>query len=145
MSRQTTAITLPARLTEPQQRAADLLVMGRCVDDVAQQVDVPVDELYQWRQMPLFVAAVNAKLYDARESAQQRLRALAGPALDFVKPVLAVLTTADVLCFPTCLLRLAISHQHLHAGDTTLIVIQLRFCCWCMAVADACAGRSIAP
>ena len=41
----------------------------------------------------MFVAAVNARLADARESTRQRLRALAAPALDVVEAALTEDTT----------------------------------------------------
>ncbi len=78
----------PAQLTEAQHLAVDLLAAGQRGGDVAQQVGVTLEIVTEWRQLPAFAAAVNARLQDTRESTRQRLRAMAGMALDTVEQVL---------------------------------------------------------
>ena len=78
----------PPQLTEAQRLAVDLLAAGQRGGDVAQQVGVTLEIVTEWRQMPAFAAAVNARLQDTRESTRQRLRAMAGMALDTVEQVL---------------------------------------------------------
>ncbi len=78
----------PAQLTEAQRLAVDLLAAGQRGGDVAQQVGVTLEVVMVWREMPVFMAAVNARLQDTRESTRQRLRALASTALDTVEQVL---------------------------------------------------------
>ena len=82
-----------AQLTEAQEQAAELLARGRRVGDVAEAAGVTPATIAEWQQVPVFVAAVNAQLADARESTRQRLRALAGPALDVVEAALTEDTT----------------------------------------------------
>ncbi len=78
----------PLQLTEARRRAVDLLAAGQRGGDVAQQVGVTLEIVTEWRQLPAFAAAVNARLQDTRESTRQRLRAMAGMALDTVEQVL---------------------------------------------------------
>ena len=83
----------PAQLTPTQEQAAALLARGRRVGDVAEAAGVTPATIAEWQQVPVFVAAVNGQLADARESTRQRLRALAAAALDVVEAALTEDTT----------------------------------------------------
>jgi hypothetical protein len=83
----------PAPLTPEQAQAAGLVALGRRSGEVVQAVGITPGELAQWRRMPAFVAAVNAQLADAQESTRQRLRGLAGDALDVVEAALTEAAT----------------------------------------------------
>jgi len=91
MARFPAKVTPP--LTDPQKRAAALLAQGRLVADVAQTLEIPPGEFADWRALPGFIAAVNAKIAETRESTRQRLRALAGDALGVVEAALREETT----------------------------------------------------
>ncbi len=82
-----------AQLTPAEEQAADLLARGWRVGDVAKAAGVTPAMIAEWQQAPVFVAAVNTRLIDARESTRQRLRALASPALDVVEAALMEDTT----------------------------------------------------
>ena len=88
MARRKAPVAEPLELTEAQRQAADLLALGQRAGDVAQAVGTTPEVIAEWRQTPLFMAAVNAQLQDARESTRQRLRGLASVALDTVEQVI---------------------------------------------------------
>jgi hypothetical protein len=79
-------------LTAPQAAAVELLAAGRNDSDTAQAVGVSRQTVNGWRHHnPAFIAAVNGRRREIWDSAQDRLRALAGKALD----VLAAALDAD--------------------------------------------------
>ena len=88
MARRKAPVPEPLELTEAQRRAVDLLTLGQRAGDVAQAVGTTPEAIAEWRQTPLFMAAVNAQLQDAREGTRQRLRGLASVALDTVEQVI---------------------------------------------------------
>jgi len=76
-------------LTELQQRAVELVASGQTNRQIAEALDNSEFTVSRWRQEPAFVAAVNAMLRDSQEAARERLRALAGEALDVIEASLA--------------------------------------------------------
>ena len=103
----------PPQLTEEQRLAVDLLAAGQRGGDVAKQVGVTLEIVTEWRQAPAFAAAVNVRLQDTRESTRQRLRAMAGMALDTVEQVLGDQDTPPQLRLQAALRVLAL----VGAGD----------------------------
>jgi hypothetical protein len=97
MARRKAQLAEPLELTEAQRQAVDLLTLGQRAGDVAQAVGTTPEAIAEWRQTPLFMAAVNAQLQDTRESTRQRLRGLASVALDTVEQVLGDLTAPPQL------------------------------------------------
>lgn len=76
-------------LTERQSNACNLINQGMSFDQVAQEVGVTVRTLRNWRGLPEWKANSNALREIAMEATQDRLRRLAGKAVDALETLLA--------------------------------------------------------
>ncbi len=73
------------KLTELQQRAAELVAAGLTGRQIAETLDNSEFTVSRWRQDPAFIASVNGILRDSREAARERLRSLVGKAVDTIE------------------------------------------------------------
>jgi hypothetical protein len=74
----------------PKQTAAiTLLVQGRSYTATADAVGIERKALWQWRQDPVFRAALSAELATIREAARGRMAALADDAIDALRDIVA--------------------------------------------------------
>lgn len=72
-------------LNENQLVAVQLVASGKQGKLIAKTLQVTEETVSRWRQLPVFEAAVNTLLQDAREAARERLRALVSTALDTIE------------------------------------------------------------
>ena len=75
-------------LKENQLQAVTMTASGQRGCDIAESLAVSRETVSRWRQLPEFQAAVNTMLRDAQNATRDRLRGLAGKALDTVEEVL---------------------------------------------------------
>lgn len=75
-------------LTERQQTAIALLVMGMRHTAVASELGVNRRTVWQWKQDPAFLAALNAELEQIRAEATVRMHTLVNKAFETLEHVL---------------------------------------------------------
>jgi len=76
-------------LSVEQKNAIELLVQGRSDRSVAEAVGINRSTLYEWRKNPFFLAALNKQRNDMWKDSRERLKNLAGSALDTIERQLA--------------------------------------------------------
>lgn len=76
------------KLNTQQEKAIILVALGRPGREIAEACEVTPETVSRWRQMPLFIAAVNSILKDSQNEVRLRLRSLTGVALDMIESIL---------------------------------------------------------
>lgn len=76
---------MSTKLNETQHQAIVMLASGKPANAVAAALDVRKETVSRWRQLPEFQAEVNAIIEDVRESARNRLAAMAEKALEVIE------------------------------------------------------------
>ncbi len=76
-------------LSIEQQNAIEFLIQGRSDRSVAEAVGINRSTLYEWRKNPIFVAALNKQRNEMWKESRERLKTLAGSALDTIERQLA--------------------------------------------------------
>ena len=76
-------------LSIEQQNAIEILLQGRSDRSEAEAVGINRSTLYEWRKNPIFVAALNRQRNDMWKDSRERLKNLAGLALDTIERQLA--------------------------------------------------------
>jgi hypothetical protein len=78
-----------ATLSIEQHNAIDLLILGHTDHTVAEQVRVAREIICRWRnENPYFMAELNRRRKEVWQTAQERLRGLAGKAIDILEQAL---------------------------------------------------------
>ncbi len=72
-------------LSERQRAAIELLVAGKSLATVAEQVEIDPRTLYRWRRDETFRAALGRRRRELWDGAAERMRALIHPALDVLE------------------------------------------------------------
>ncbi|MDD2541057.1 MAG: phBC6A51 family helix-turn-helix protein [Desulfuromonadaceae bacterium] len=75
----------PADLVIQKQRAIQLLLEGKAVVQVAEEIGVDRTTVYRWLKEPSFIAERNRQANELRDAAQSRLRALISKSVDVVE------------------------------------------------------------
>ena len=76
------------KLTPQHYKAVEYLATGMNVKSVAEELGIAAETVSRWRADFNFQAALNVILEDAQQTAKDRLRHLAGVALDTIEAVL---------------------------------------------------------
>lgn len=82
-------------LNENQLAAVQLVACGKQGKMIAETLQVTEETVSRWRQLPVFEAAVNTLLQDAREAARERLRALVSTVLDTIEGAMVSVELSD--------------------------------------------------
>lgn len=80
--------TQDSALTEVQRRTALMLASGIKAVRIAEELGISEHQISRWRKQPEFKAEVNLHLNAASEAVVERLRSLAGKAVDCLEAVL---------------------------------------------------------
>jgi len=91
-----------------------LLVLGNALGQTADAIDVDAKTLYNWRQDPAFIEALQARREELWEQAAQRLRAMVHPSLDILQQDLGNRHDRARFRAATAVLRLADLRRSLH-------------------------------
>ena len=76
-------------LSIEQHNAIDVLILGHTDHAVAEQIGVARETICRWRnENPYFMAELNRRRKDVWQTAQERLRGLAGKAIDILEKAL---------------------------------------------------------
>ena len=100
-------------LNEQQQTAIEMLVLGKAVGAVAKALQVAPSTLYRWRQDELFQEALCERRRELWGRANDRVRALLGPAIDVMEEQLKEKYDRTRFRAASVLLRLAGMHKTL--------------------------------
>ena len=76
-------------LSIEQQNAIEFLIQGRSDRSVAETIGVNRSTIWEWRKNPIFVAALNKQRNEMWKASRERLKNLAGSALDTIERQLA--------------------------------------------------------
>jgi len=76
-------------LSVEQQNAIEFLIQGRSDRSVAETIGVNRSTIWEWRKNPIFVAALNKQRNEMWKESRERLKNLAGSALDTIERQLA--------------------------------------------------------
>ena len=101
-------------LSDKQQAAVELLVLGHALGETAGAIDVDAKTLYNWRQDPDFIEALEARRSELWDQAAQRLRAMVHPSLDILEQDLGNRHERARFRAATAVLRLADLRRSLH-------------------------------
>ena len=77
-----------ALLSDPQVRAIDLLLLGRGVQEIADEVGVDRSTLWRWRQIPAFQAELNRRREALWSGYTDRIRSLLKMSLEVLEMAL---------------------------------------------------------
>ncbi len=105
---------LARALSDKQKSAIELLVLGHSLGATAEAIDVDPKTLYNWRQDPDFIEALEARRAELWDQAAQRLRAMVHPSLDILQQDLGNRHERARFRAATAVLRLADLRRTLH-------------------------------
>ena len=111
----------PARtLTGPQAQALGLILDGKTPAEVAESLGIEEPAILDWlNRDPLFVAELNRRRLAAYEATAQRIRGLAGAALDKIEALLDSDNEAVALRAAAAILKTNLAELGKPAGKTT--------------------------
>ena len=72
-------------LSLKQETAIPLLLAGKTVSEVSSALDVHRSTVHRWMGLPVFVATLNSRKWEAREASEARLHRLQIAALDTIE------------------------------------------------------------
>jgi hypothetical protein len=101
-------------LSEKQKSAIELLLLGNSHSATADAINVDRKTLYNWRQDPAFIEALEARRAELWGQAAQRLRAMVHPSLDILQQDLSNRHERARFRAATAVLRLADLRRTLH-------------------------------
>ena len=102
-------------LSEKQKSAIELLVLGHALGETAEALGVDARTLYNWRQDPVFIEALEQRRAELWSNAAERLRAMVHPSLDILQQDLANRHERARFRAATAVLRLADLRRSLHS------------------------------
>ena len=101
-------------MSEKQKSAIELLVLGNSLGATAKAIDVDAKTLYNWRQDPVFMEALEARRDELWSHAAERLRSMVHPSLDILQQDLSNRHERSRFRAATAVLRLADLRRSLH-------------------------------